>query len=131
MSLKDEILKAHTAPRNLVPLVVPEWGGMTVYLCEPTAGRADQLTAYQRKAVQVNVASAVQGFRARVAIMVLCDENGKPLFSAADEQALQNGSSAALDRIFNAAKPWLGGEEDVEEEAKNSQATGEDDSSSV
>lgn len=130
MSLREQILKAHTEGRKVDPLYIPEWG-MTVYLAEPTAGRADQLSAAQTKARQLNIDSAVQGFRARVAIMVLSDESGNPLFTAADEKQLQQGGSSALDRIFNAAKKWLGTEDAVEDAAKNSPKTEGDDSSSV
>lgn len=109
---------------------MPEWG-TTVYVTEPTAGRADQLSAMQAKAREVNTASVVSGFRARVAIMVLTDEKGDPLFTSADEKALQDGSTAALDRVFKATKKWLGTDEAVGEEVKNSQETEEGDSSSV
>ncbi len=130
MSLRDDILKAHHDARKPEPLFIPEWG-TTIYITEPTAGRADQLVAMQAKAREVNTASAVSGFRARVAIMVLTDDAGHALFTAADEKALQDGSTAALDRVFKAAKKWLGMDEAVEEEVKNLQGTEGDASSSV
>ena len=127
---KKAILAAHTAARPLIELFVPQWN-QTIYLMEPSAGRIDQLNAYQAKARAVNIATAYSAYRARVAMMVCVDETREPLFTQADEKALQNGSSPALDLIFKESRVWLGLDDAVEEEVKNSQETGEGDSSSV
>jgi hypothetical protein len=67
-----------------------------------------------------------------MAILVCVDADNKPLFTDADEQKLSLKSSVPLNRIWKAAQSWLGvDDEAVEEIAKNSQETGDADSSSV
>jgi hypothetical protein len=101
-----------------------------VRLKAPTAAALDRFEANQvnRRKVSAHMAN----IRARMAILVCVDADNKPLFTDADEAKLSHKSSVALNRIWKAAQKWLGvDDEAVEEIAKNSQETGDADSSSV
>lgn len=108
---------------------VPEWGGV-VRLKAPTASQLDRFEAEQ--VTRRKVSSHMANIRARMAILVCVDDDGKQLFLASDEQKLSHKSSVPLNRIWKAAQKWLGvDDEAVEDIAKNSQETEDVDSSSV
>ena len=114
---KDDILK----PRK--PLIhsvdIPEWGG-TVHYCAPTLRELEKFETRQAK--QREAGNGVTGFRARVAILVCCDEDGKKLFSDSDEAGLCDQPSVALIALYDAVAPLLGwSEKAAEDNAKNSQ----------
>jgi len=100
------------------PVPVPEWGG-TVYV--------RVLSGVDRDWFEATVAAGdgkrknLANFRARFAALVICDADGKRLFTAQDAAALGQKSCAALDRVFergselNRMRP-----EDIEELTKNS-----------
>lgn len=96
MNLRDQILQADDLPR--VPLVVPEWHGITVHIRTMTGRDRDRF-----EALFANKGSVPADFRTRLAVMTVCDEQGVPAFSDADIPALSGKSSAALDRIMEAA----------------------------
>jgi hypothetical protein len=114
---KEQILNATDLPVEDVP--VPEWGG---------AVRARTLTGAERDAFEVassqarekfGFEAAARNYRARWAAACLVGEDGRPLFAAADVEALGGKSSAALDRVLRAANR-LNGLGDPEDAAKNS-----------
>ncbi len=123
---KADILKPH-AP-EIFPLDIPEWGG-TVHVRVPSLRVIEDYEAWQRKLREAG--NQHVGLRARVAIMVCCDESGAPLFTSADESALCSDERGfkALDRIVDFISPHLGWVASaIEADAKNSQATTGDDS---
>lgn len=86
-----------------------------VYLLDPTADIKDEWDIYR----QENRGKAVS-WRAKFASLLLCDETGARLYSAADVPALGKLRAAGLDEIFEAgAKLMHVADEDVEEEEKN------------
>lgn len=112
---KDAILAVQDA--KIEPLDIPEWGG-TVHVRALTGTDRDaweaENTAGKGKVNLVNV-------RARLAVRVVCDEQGNLLFTPADAAALGKKSSKALDRIFEKANQLSAlRDKDVEEAAKNS-----------
>jgi hypothetical protein len=118
---RDFILSQTSLPTQEVD--VPEWGGK-VLIRVMTAGERDEWESY----VNVNKSKDI---RARTAISVICDADGKRLFSEADMSAISNLHSKALDRIFEAAVILNAvGRSDIAELKKNSSPTPSDDSSS-
>lgn len=77
------------------PVEVPEWGG-SVFVRTMSAGERDRFEAAHLK-------SPERDFRARLAVACVCDEAGKPVFTAEDVPSLSSKSGAALTRIFEAA----------------------------
>ncbi len=90
MSLRDQILAAEDLPRKSVS--VPEWG-VTVNVRTLTGRERDRFEGQQSRDPYGDV-------RARLAVICLCDDEGKALFTEADIAALSAKSSRALDRIF-------------------------------
>ena len=102
-----------------VPVEIPEWGGV-VYVRSMTALERDRFEASlieMRKGKQrLNLDNA----RARLAVMVCVDEDGKPLFQPSDVGWLAAKNAAALDRIFEVASDLSRlSADDVEELTKN------------
>lgn len=114
---KDEVLKKQDA-RKWERVDVPEWGG-SVYVRVMTANERDYLSDRFKK--------SMQGYRATIAAMCLCDENGIDLFSDATPEeikALGEKSGQAIDRIVAVAQRLSGlTEESVKEAEKNSETT--------
>lgn len=76
----------------------------------------ESLTQHKGKKIQMTM----QNVRARMAAATIIDENGKPLFSPGDIEALGRKSAAALDRIFSVAMRLAGmRSEDIEELTAN------------
>ncbi len=95
---RDEILTAED--HKLEQIAVPEWGGI-VYVRVVSGYERDQFEAsLSTGSKQLNL----HNFRARFAVLVLCDSDEKPLFNNADITALGKKSAAALDRIFDAGR---------------------------
>jgi hypothetical protein len=92
---RDSILGASDLP--VVPVEVPEWGG-TVYVRSITAGERDKFEASVNNGTRQNL----ENFRARFAVLVLCDDAGNRLFSDSDANALSQKSASALQTILSA-----------------------------
>lgn len=116
---RDQILKADDLAIEQVE--VPEWGG-TVLVRGLTGEERDM---YEQSLVEGRGKNAQMNLRnARAKLVVLCvvDEAGKPLFQRADVAVLGRKSAAALDRIFEAAKRLSGlSDSDVDELLGNSE----------
>ena len=101
--------------RKIVPVSVPEWGGI-VHVRVMSGGERDEWEFAQ-------AANAKADVRARWVAYTACDEQGLPLFRTEDIEALSTKNSVALQRIFKAAmainKVTAA---DVEELEKNSEA---------
>lgn len=117
MLTKETILTADDLPR--VKVVVPEWGGLEVYVRTMTGAERDRweietVPARQKAKDHTNI-------RAMIAALTLCDEHGNLLFTQDDVEALGRKSAAALDRVVEAAsKLNRFTDKDVEELEKNS-----------
>lgn len=113
MLTKDAIRAASDLPREMVQ--VPEWGGF-LYVRTMTGTERDAWETGLSKGKHVNLDKV----RAKLAVAVACDADGKPMFDASDVDWLSEKSAAALQRIFAAAsKLNCLSSSDVEELAKN------------
>jgi hypothetical protein len=85
-----------------IEVEIPEWGG-SVYVRTLTGAERDKFEASMLDAE--GRAERVANLRARLAVLVCCDADGKRIFST-DETAVPLGkkSAAALDRIWDAAR---------------------------
>jgi hypothetical protein len=112
-----QILAAADRPQP-VRVQVPEWSGF-VYVREMTAGERDR---YEKQLIDSRAGGPFLP-RAWLAVLTICDAEGKRLF--ADDQAgeIAKRSAAALDRVFDAASALNGlGAGDIEDAEKNSSA---------
>ncbi len=114
---KDAILKSKDLKIEKVD--VPEWGGHVLIGTMPGTERDDfEAETYQMKGKDVTVNR--RNFRARLLYRTICDEQGNPIFTRKDVDALGSKSSKALDRCFSVAQKLNGlGAEDVEDLVKN------------
>jgi hypothetical protein len=119
---RDAILAADDLVREEID--VPEWGG-TVFVRVMTARERDR---FEQKWSE----SRYDNIRAFLAVCVVCDEAGLPLFSEKDIDALGRKSAAALDRIFDvASRVNKLTPQDIEDLEGNSDASRSDDSFSA
>lgn len=101
MLTRDSILSAQDLKTEDVD--VPEWGG-TVKVRVFSGAARDRLDAFLAKVVdQSGKLKDPTGLRALVVILAACDEGGCALFSGKDAEALEQKSSVALNRVFEAA----------------------------
>lgn len=113
---REQILAADDLPSKEVE--VPEWGG-SVKVRSITAKDRDEfeqalIAARQAKRV------APENVRARYVAACIVGEDGKPLFTAKDVEALGQKSFAALERVYQAATELNAlSDEAVEDLAKN------------
>ena len=102
---------------NVEQVVVPEWNGVTIKVRSLTGHERDQLEASMiGKNGKADTARGLKNFRARLVVATVVDDNGAPMFTAADIDALAGKSAAALDRISTVAMRLSGlSSEDVTE----------------
>lgn len=122
---KEAILSAQDM--EVRDVEVPEWHGV-VRVKGLTAAERD---AFESEIVQrngKNVTQNLRNIRARLVAMSVINEDGARVFGFRDIEALGEKSAKALDRVFSAAQELSGlRDEDVDELAKNSPATPDDD----
>lgn len=111
---KESILAADDLPKQEVD--VPEWGG-TVFVRTMTGAERDE---FEASLFGDDDKRTFSNMRARLASLTMVDEDGSRLFNSDETAELGKKSSAALDRVFSAAKDLnkMSGE-DVEELVKN------------
>ena len=110
---KEQILAADDM--GLKEVEVPEWGG-NVFVRVMTVGERD---SYENEWI-VNKNKGVENFRSKFLQRVLCDEEGKLLFTAAEINLLASKSARVITRIWEAAMRHNAlTDGDVEELAKN------------
>jgi hypothetical protein len=118
MSLREKILAANDRP--IIRLNIPEWG-CDVFVRAMSGAQRDVFEQFWSKRNEEGTDEA----RARLAAMVLCEEDGKSVFETVGDGTLnlKDKSATALDRIFNTVldqnKIGAGG---IEEAAKNSES---------
>ena len=95
---RDAIIDA--ADRKLERVPVPEWGG-DVYIRMMSANERDQ---WEREMFNPDGSIKSDKAASLLAVRVITDENGKRLFADDDIDVLGAKSTAALNRIFVAAK---------------------------
>jgi hypothetical protein len=117
---RDAILQAPDLPGEDV--AVPEWGGTV---------RVRGLSGAQRDAYEASMVIMPQSpggkpkmnmenARAKLVAMCIVDENGSPLFTLADVEALGRKSGSALNRVYEVAQRLSGlTKADMEEIEKN------------
>jgi hypothetical protein len=123
---KDQILKADDLPTEIVP--VPEWEGEVLVRglngTERDEFEASTITMRGPQGRQQAVPDTAN-IRAKLVARCVIEDDGTPMFTQQDVHALGQKSSAALDRIFEAAARLSGiSKDDLEELGKDS-ATGQ------
>jgi len=99
---REEILNAKDM--RFEEVHTPEWGegvGVRVHVLSGV-----ERDAWEERIVrdrQKNSTGYLINIRARLTVMTVRDESGKPLFTDADIELLGKKSAAALDRVFSAA----------------------------
>ena len=94
--LRSKILAAEDLTREAV--WIPEWE-TKVWVRTMTGAQRD---TWERE-VAAEMKDGTVNVRARLALLTVCDEQGKVLFSERDLLSLAGKSAAALDRIFEVA----------------------------
>lgn len=108
----DQILAADDL--GLKEVKVPEWGG-SVYVRVMSVGERDD---YERMWIGKKE-TGVENFRTQYLARVLCDENGKLLFTREQTAELASKSGSVMGRLFDVAmKHNAMTEEDVNELGK-------------
>lgn len=115
MLTRDQILSAQDTKSETV--AVPEWGG-DVKVRMMTGRERDEFEREQYEMAKMGQLG--DNIRARLIARCLIDDEGKPLMTSNDVQALGEKSSAALERIARVCRRLNKLEdEDVKELAKN------------
>ena len=97
---------------GILKVTVKEWGGMTLGIRVMTVGERD---AYEREWIGKKE-TGIENFRTEYLQRVLCDENGKLLFTRDQIEQLGKKSAAVMSRLFEKAmKHNAMSEADVEE----------------
>lgn len=127
MLSRDEILAADDLPTEVVS--VEEWGGKVI---------VRGLTARERDAYDESVLDMrgnkakvkMENIRAELVARCVVDEEGKRVFSDADAKALGKKSAVVVNRLWDVARRLSGMTEEAVEEAEETFAEGQDESSS-
>lgn len=114
---RDAILDADDQQYDIVDC--PEWGGKV----RIRGLSGTQRDAYEASLVQsnggdkkLNLANA----RAKMCVLAIVDEGGRPIFTSDDVRALGRKSALPIERIFDAARRLSGmSEEDVDKLTEN------------
>lgn len=118
--LTREDLLALEANKTAPPqrLHVAAWGG-DVFLLDPTAQTYDEWSIF----CEENKGQPAP-WRAKMASLLLCDESGKRLFSAADVPTLAGWRPDGLVEVFKAGIELLKiGDQEIEDQAEKSAAS--------
>ena len=132
---RDDVLSANDIV--IEGVVVPEWGGRTVYVRSLSAGERDDFETDVMKEKRVRTKAGrirtekyveTRRVRAKLAVKACCISKDNPaaLFKPADVEKLATKNGAALDRIYDLASRLAGiTDDDVEELIKKSPGTNE------
>lgn len=114
---KDDILKADDVRTEEVE--VPEWGG-SVLVRGMTGEERDEFEASMLVRRGDQMIPDTWNTRAKLIARCVIDDDGTPLFTRQDVDALGKKSGAALDRVFDVASRLSGlRPEDAKEAAEN------------
>jgi hypothetical protein len=123
---RDAILAADTLKTEDVP--VPEWGG-SVLVRELRGRERDEWEASLAVQRGRQMVPDVANMRAKLVARTVVGEDGEPVFTQQDVNALGELSAAALDRVFEVASKLSGLNADAVETGKASSATAPNDGS--
>jgi hypothetical protein len=116
---REALLAPESLPVEAV--AVPEWGG-TVHVRVLTGAERDAFEAANTRIVgrgrDRKIEANLANYRARLAVLVCCDEHGQRIFQDDDAPLLGRKSAAGLDRIVEAAHRLNGMREDSMEQAE-------------
>lgn len=96
---RDQILAV--ADIQFATVEVPEWGG-AVKIRSMSGADRDAHEMWLTSRPETEKGFQLSNLRAHMAAMSIVGEDGEPLFSDADVEALGKKSSAALDRVYQA-----------------------------
>lgn len=123
---KEDIL--NSADINIQPMDVPEWGG-TIYIKSMSGKERDEFEA-SIKTYEVTPTGKdksttkvdIKGLKVILISLVVCDKEGKLLFTRADVDKLNQKSAKPLQNVFEKAQELNGlGEKAIKELTKNSE----------
>lgn len=102
--------------------MVPEWGGR-VFVRTMRGDERDEFEGREseyRKQHAKGSPAAMRGFRGRLLVFTVCNEDGELMFKPEQAEALGKKSSAIVSKLFDVAAKLNGfTEKDVEELEKN------------
>jgi hypothetical protein len=108
---------------KLVPLVIPEWNNVTIYLKPMPSALWDAKIAEVKRDHGGDIQKR-PNWRAWLVVQSICEEDGSRAFDDGDAAMLGKKSSAALQRIFDKLSEINGlSEKAVKEIEKNSEET--------
>lgn len=104
MPSREDILGFDDLTRE--PVVIPEWGGITVWVRVMRAAERDWLDAMSLDAEgqALPIQERLQDYRGRVTAITSCNEDGSSIFMLTDAAALGKKSARAIDRIVEVAQ---------------------------
>jgi hypothetical protein len=122
--LRDAILSKEDVV--IEPLVIPEWGGITVYVRTMSSGDQGKFRAQSMRKIPTADPNVTKEefddrfFTEKLAVYTVCDEEGNLVFTPEDIPELAKKSAVVMQRIFEVAARLNGlREKDVEAAAKN------------
>ena len=121
MTLKrDDILKAQDIKTEKVN--IPEWGG-DIYVKELTGEERNEYESFLIDLANGKKAHKMDEARSRLAVLSICDEEGKRLFTDDDIKALSRKNAKALMRVYGVAQRLsLIGQDQISKETESLQA---------
>lgn len=129
MGLREQIDTVDDTRKE--PVVVPEWGDLTVYIRVMSGDERERLREMFHESNTKEIADQTKMQLAMIA-STLCDETGALLYSMDDLGELGKKNSLVLDQLSEASRRINGlGSEDVEEAKKNSSLDRSEDSGST
>ena len=96
MSVRDRILGA---TRRAETVTVPEWDGVTVTVVAMTAKERAEWGRAQRE--RGDVAGSEIGIAADLLARCVRDDQGEPVFTAADAEAIAAADGVAVERVLS------------------------------
>jgi hypothetical protein len=120
---RDAILKASALKTEDVP--VPEWGG-SVLVRELRGRERDEWEASLAVQRGRQMVPDVSNMRAKLVARTVVGDDGEPVFTQQDVNALGELSAAALDRVFEVASRLSGLNQDAVDEMGKNSATAPD-----
>lgn len=114
---RDEILGQDDI--KPVPVTVPEWNDQVVLIKGMTGAERDEFEARNQRNGEQNL----KNVRARFLVRCIVNENGTRIFADQDAAALGKKSSAALNRLWEAANGANGTSAEAQEEMEGNSGT--------
>jgi hypothetical protein len=119
---RDQIL--NISDIKIKEIVVPEWGGETVFIRQLTRGQQDEYLKsqfdktsmqQQNRDQKINAEINLFGHDAFLCACGICDENGAPIFTRADIKKLEEKNGEAIGLIAKEIISFSGMSKDIED----------------